>query len=159
MVPHGLPIGKVEIVNITCDVLAGDEQRSQVSPCSGPKLHRKKKRRRRKMARRQRRRKNCGEKGRERKGRREERINTKLKGRDFPDGPVVKNPPSNAGDVGSIPGQGTKIPHASGQLSPRATTREPVRPGARMPQLERSSCAATKSPHHNKDPVQPKLKK
>ena len=31
--------------------------------------------------------------------------------RDFPGGPVVKNLPSNAGDVGLIPGQGTKIPH------------------------------------------------
>ena len=29
---------------------------------------------------------------------------------DFPGGPVVKNSPSNAGDMGSIPGQGTKIP-------------------------------------------------
>ena len=46
--------------------------------------------------------------------------------RDFPGGPVVKNPPYNAGDAGSIPGQGTKIPHAAGQLSPRATTAEPV---------------------------------
>ena len=44
--------------------------------------------------------------------------------RDFPGGPVVKNPPFNAGDVGSIPGQGTKIPHAAGQLSPHATTTE-----------------------------------
>ena len=35
---------------------------------------------------------------------------------DFPDGPVVKNPPSNARDVGSIPGQGMVIPHASEQL-------------------------------------------
>ena len=25
---------------------------------------------------------------------------------------MVKNPPSNAGDTGSIPGQGTNIPHA-----------------------------------------------
>ena len=25
---------------------------------------------------------------------------------DFPGGPVVKNPPSNAGDTGSIPGLG-----------------------------------------------------
>ena len=42
---------------------------------------------------------------------------------DFPGGPVVKNPPSNAGDVGLIPGQGTKIPYAMGQLlSPGATT-------------------------------------
>jgi len=31
---------------------------------------------------------------------------------------VVKNPPSNAGDSGLIPGPGTKIPDASGQLSP-----------------------------------------
>ena len=32
---------------------------------------------------------------------------------DFPDGPVVKTSPSNAGVAGSIPGQGTKIPDAS----------------------------------------------
>ena len=38
--------------------------------------------------------------------------------RDFAGGPMVKNLPSNAGDVGSIPGLGTKIPHAAGQLSP-----------------------------------------
>ena len=44
--------------------------------------------------------------------------------RDFPGGPLVKNPPSNAGDAHSIPGQGTKIPHAAGHLSPRATTTE-----------------------------------
>ena len=31
---------------------------------------------------------------------------------DFPGGPVVKAPPSRAGGVGSIPGLGTKIPHA-----------------------------------------------
>ena len=31
----------------------------------------------------------------------------------------VKNPPSNAGDMGSIPGQGTKILHATGQVSPQ----------------------------------------
>ena len=40
--------------------------------------------------------------------------------RDFPGGPVVKNLPSNAGDVGSITGQGIKITHATGQLSPHA---------------------------------------
>ena len=33
--------------------------------------------------------------------------------RDFPGGPVVKKlPSSNAGDVGSISGRGTEIPHA-----------------------------------------------
>ena len=42
----------------------------------------------------------------------------------FPGGPVVKDLPSNAGDLGSIPGQGTKIPNAVRQLSPHGTTRE-----------------------------------
>ena len=35
---------------------------------------------------------------------------------DSPGGPVVKNPPSNARDMGSNPGWGTKIPHVVGQL-------------------------------------------
>ena len=60
--------------------------------------------------------------------------------RDFPGGPVVKNPPSNAGYVDSISGLGTKIPHAAGQLSPcvqlqsmQATTREkPVCPNEKI---------------------------
>ena len=30
---------------------------------------------------------------------------------DFPGVPVVKNLPSSIGDMGLIPGQGTKIPH------------------------------------------------
>ena len=34
--------------------------------------------------------------------------------RDFPDGPVVKALPVNAEGVGSISGQGTKIPYAEG---------------------------------------------
>ena len=67
-------------------------------------------------------------------------------GWDFPGGPVVKNPPSNVGDAGSIPGRGTKIPHASGQLSPHATTTEPVRSGARKPQLEKSLRTTVKDP-------------
>ena len=58
---------------------------------------------------------------------------------------MVKNPPSDVGDAGSIPGGGTKIPLAGGQLSPRATTTElvccktaePMRPGVRATQLER----------------------
>ena len=78
---------------------------------------------------------------------------------------MVKIPPFNTGDAGSIPGQGTKIPHATGQLSPSATTTEltwlnkrarvlqttePTCPGARVPQLERNAsrrCAVTKIPH------------
>ena len=31
---------------------------------------------------------------------------------------MVKNPPSNAGDSGSAPGRGTKIPHAAGATKP-----------------------------------------
>ena len=37
---------------------------------------------------------------------------------------MVKNPPSNARDAGSIPGRGTKILHAAGQRSLYATTTE-----------------------------------
>ena len=37
--------------------------------------------------------------------------------KDVPGGLVVKTPPANAGDTGSVPGQGTKIPHATGQLN------------------------------------------
>ena len=48
----------------------------------------------------------------------------KINKRDFPGGPVVKNPPYKAGDTGLTPGQGTKIPHASGQLDRCTTTTE-----------------------------------
>ena len=57
---------------------------------------------------------------------------------------MVKNLPSNAGDTSLIPGWGTKIPHASGQLSLLAVTTEPVHSGAREPQLE-SLCTITKA--------------
>ena len=61
--------------------------------------------------------------------------------RDFPDGLMIKNPPCRSGDMGSIPGQGTKIPHASEQLSPHTTTREPAHSRACAPQQEKpSSC-------------------
>ena len=69
--------------------------------------------------------------------------------RDFPGGPVVKNPPCNAGDEGLIPGGGTKIPRALERPS-LCTTENP--------------CAAMKNPAWCKedssccDPVQPKKK-
>ena len=44
---------------------------------------------------------------------------------EFPGGPVVESLPYNAVDMGLIPGWGTKIPHAGGQLSPCAAS-EPV---------------------------------
>ena len=34
-----------------------------------------------------------------------------------PSGPVVKNPPCNSGDMGSIPGRRTGIPRATEQLN------------------------------------------
>ena len=40
---------------------------------------------------------------------------------------MVKNLPSNAGDVDSIPGERTKIPHAMGQLRLYAATTESLR--------------------------------
>ena len=46
-------------------------------------------------------------------------------GWDFPEGPVVKNMLSSAGDVTSIPHQGTKISRAAGQLSPGAALLSP----------------------------------
>ena len=46
--------------------------------------------------------------------------------KDFPSGSVVKNLPSNAGDKGLIPGRGTKIPHALGQLTLCAETNDPM---------------------------------
>ena len=43
---------------------------------------------------------------------------------DFPGAPVVKNSPCNAGDIGLIPSWGSKIPHATERLRPRAATTE-----------------------------------
>ena len=39
---------------------------------------------------------------------------------------MVKNPTSNAGDMGSIPGQGAQIPQVVGQQSPHPAATEPV---------------------------------
>ena len=43
--------------------------------------------------------------------------------RDFPGGPGVKKLPSNAGDMGSIPGWETKMPYVPGQLRSCTATR------------------------------------
>ena len=50
--------------------------------------------------------------------------------------PVAKNMPCNAGDADSIPGGGTRLSHASEQLSPCITTTQPVCSGVHVPQLE-----------------------
>ena len=40
-------------------------------------------------------------------------VSKNIGGRDFPEGPVFKTPPSNAGGVDSVSGWGTKILHAA----------------------------------------------
>ena len=68
--------------------------------------------------------------------------------REFPGGPMVKSLPCDAGDVGSIPGQRTKIPHAMKQLSPRATTRQSVCHEERSRVMQqRRPCMLQLSPH------------
>ena len=52
-------------------------------------------------------------------------VNLKHHCRDFPSSPVAKNLPANAGDAGSIPGPGTKIPQALEQLSLHSTKKIP----------------------------------
>ena len=52
---------------------------------------------------------------------------------------MVKNLPCNAGDSGLIPGWGTKIPHAAGQLSLSITNTESLHSGAYRLQLEREA--------------------
>ena len=44
-------------------------------------------------------------------------VREKIQARDFPDGSVVQNPPSSAGNSGLTPGWGTKVPPATEQLS------------------------------------------
>ena len=60
---------------------------------------------------------------------------------------MVKNPPSIAGDEGSIPGWGTKIPHGVEQLDPCTATGEPC-------DARKKACAL-----QQKTQAQPKKKK
>ena len=63
-------------------------------------------------------------------------------GQDFPGVPVVK---SCLATQRTVPGWGTKIPHAAEQLGPHALTTEPVHSGACLPRRE-SPWASTKDP-------------
>ena len=47
---------------------------------------------------------------------------------------MIKNPPANAGDTDSVPGLGTKIPHAVEQLTLCTTTEAHA---SRAPQQEK----------------------
>ena len=65
---------------------------------------------------------------------------------------MVTNPACNVGDVGLIPGEGTKIPYVMEIPSLQAATAEPLGSRALRPQPGNTmNC--------NKDPVQPKKKK
>ena len=61
---------------------------------------------------------------------------------------MVKNAPFNAGDTGLIPGWGTKILHAAGQLSPHTTAIELtcLNDRARVPQTIESTCSGAYTP-------------
>ena len=51
---------------------------------------------------------------------------------------LVKSPPSNTGNVGSIPGPGTKISHAAGHLSPQSNQRNRVHCREQRPDAAKS---------------------
>ena len=78
-------------------------------------------------------------------------IEKKAKGeRDFPGVPVVRNPPSNAGDASSISGPGTKIPYAIWQLRLNTTTTEPTHSGTCTLQLRPDAATNTQDSQINK---------
>ena len=67
---------------------------------------------------------------------------------------MVKNPPSNAGDADSIPGRGTKIPHAAGQLSPCAAITKPACSNYRAHALWSLRATTREKPVlHNEEPA------
>ena len=74
----------------------------------------------------------------------EGRVDVKQAERDFPGGAVVKNPPANAGDMGSSPGPGrSHMPWSNYAHAPQLLS---VHSRAREPQLL-SPCATTTEAH------------
>ena len=73
---------------------------------------------------------------------------------------MLEKPSSSAGDMGVVPGQGTNVLHAAGQLK-HARTAEPISSGTCELQLETSLCTAWNSVHatmkdslcYNEDPL------
>ena len=59
---------------------------------------------------------------------------------DFLGGPVVKNLPSEAGHLGSIPDWGTKMPHAVGQRSPSPKKKNTPRPAKKTGEVKTYGC-------------------
>ena len=91
--------------------------------------------------------------------------------RDFPGGTVVKNPPANAGDTGSIPGPGrSHMPWSNKSHVPQLLKPTHLKPVLRNKRSHRSESPRTavksslrrnqrESPRSNKDPMQTKKKK
>ena len=77
----------------------------------------------------------------------------------FTAGPVVKNLPSNAGNMSSTPTQGTKISHNPGQPSPSTPTTEPAHPVACATQPEEPAHRNEHPVSHSQAPAQPETKK
>ena len=86
----------------------------------------------------------------------------------FPGGPVVKNPPANAGDMGSIPGSGrshvmqgnwARVPQVLSLCSGahKSQLLKPTHPRAHAPQQEKSAHHDERKPTcSSEDPAQPK---
>ena len=71
---------------------------------------------------------------------------------------MVESPPARTGDTGSVPWSG-KIPHATGQPSPWATTPEPMSPRARALQQEKAPKGEAPAPQLESSPCSPQPEK
>jgi len=67
--------------------------------------------------------------------------------KDFPSGQVVRNPPANEEDTGSIPGLETNIPQAAGQLSLCTTATEACAPRSLSSAIRSLHTAMKSGPH------------
>ena len=74
--------------------------------------------------------------------------------KDLPGGPVIKKLPNSSGDLGSISGQGTKLPHGTDNeahtpqlINPCATTKEYMHCNSVPHDTMKIACAATKIQH------------
>ena len=77
----------------------------------------------------------------------------KSQSRDFPGGPMVKNSPCSAGDAALIAGPGTKIPHATEQLSQHTTTTETHWPCSTCTTAAESVHCSERTSMTHEDPV------
>ena len=79
-------------------------------------------------------------------------------GEGFPGGTVVKNPPANAGDTGSIPGPGrSHMPQSNEACAPQLLSLQATTTEARVPQLLKPArlepVLRNKRSHRNEKPA------